>query len=48
VTDALQGEPCDGPTPFEIQGEAVALTPDGRGYLTVPEGESPRMSRFHL
>lgn len=48
VTDALQGEPCEAPTPFEVQGEAIALTPDGRGYVSIPEGESPRLSRFHL
>ena len=48
VADALEGEPCEAPAPFELQGEALALTPDGRGYVTVPEGEAPRLSRFHL
>jgi hypothetical protein len=48
VADALAGEPCDAPAPFEVQGEALAFTPDGRGYVTIAEGASPRVNRFHL
>ena len=48
VADALAGEPCEAAAPFEIQGEAVAVTPDGQGYVTIAEGESPRVNRFHL
>ena len=48
VADALAGEPCEAPAPFEVQGEALAFTPDGRGYVTVAEGASPRVNRFHL
>ncbi|MCB9373170.1 MAG: hypothetical protein H6518_10360 [Microthrixaceae bacterium] len=46
VADALAAEPCDGPVPFEAQGEAVALAPDGSAYYTLPEGERPRLSRW--
>ena len=48
VADALAGEPCEAPAPFEVQGEALAFTPDGRGYVTIAEGQSPRVNRFHL
>jgi hypothetical protein len=41
VADALAGEPCEAPTAFEGQGEAVAIDPDGSGYTTVSEGEHP-------
>lgn len=41
VADVLAGEPCEAPTTFEPQGEAVAIDPDGRGYTTVSEGEHP-------
>jgi hypothetical protein len=48
VADALAGEPCEAPAPLEVQGEALAFTPDGRGYVTIAEGGSPRVHRFHL
>jgi hypothetical protein len=36
---ALRGRPCVSPTPLrEGQGEALALTPDGQAFFTVPEG----------
>ena len=38
---ALTGTPCAGPTPAEVQGEAVAFHADGRGYVTISEGVSP-------
>lgn len=34
-------EPCRVPIAAEPQGEAVAFTPDGRGYVTVSEGPRP-------
>lgn len=45
VAQALAHEPCELPSPmeevppasFEPQGEAIALLPDGSGYLTVSE-----------
>ena len=33
--------PCTGPTPMELQGEAVAFLANGRGYVTVSEGANP-------
>lgn len=33
--------PCAGPTPMELQGEAVAFLANGRGYVTVSEGANP-------
>ena len=33
------------PAPTELQGEAIAWLPDGRGYLTVPEGTNATISR---
>ncbi|MBT6149832.1 MAG: hypothetical protein HOH74_30615, partial [Gemmatimonadetes bacterium] len=34
-------EPCRVPLGPELQGEAVAFLPDGRGYVTVSEGRQP-------
>jgi hypothetical protein len=48
VADALAGEPCEATAPLEVQGEALAFTPDGRGYVTIAEGQSPRVHRFHV
>ena len=46
VADALAAEPCRGPVPVEAQGEAVALTPAGDAYFTLPEGTTPTLSRW--
>lgn len=46
VVDALAGRPCRGPVPIEAQGEAVAFTPAGDAYLTLPEGAIPTLSRW--
>lgn len=46
LADALAAEPCEAPVPFEIQGEALSFTPEGHGYLTLPEGTSPVISRL--
>ena len=40
VEGALAGEPCEAPSPEEVQGEAIAFLSDG-GYATISEGESP-------
>lgn len=40
----VENEPCDAPTRLEVQGEAIAFTADG--YLTVSEGNRPRLNRF--
>jgi hypothetical protein len=45
VAEALaENEPCDAPTAVEIQGEALAFTPEG--YVTISEGERSRVNRF--
>lgn len=38
--------PCPVPTGAEVQGEAIAFTRDGAGYVTVGEGEHPVLSPF--
>ena len=38
IADAFAGEPCDMGAPDEPQGEALAFTRDGAGYLTLSEG----------
>jgi hypothetical protein len=46
VADALASSACSGPLPFEIQGEAIAFDPDGRGYVTVAEGAGASLHGF--
>jgi len=48
VAEALTGEPCQAPGPAESQGEAIAFTSDGRGYVTISEGANPAINRFTL
>lgn len=43
VEATLRALPCRGPTPLELQGEAVAFRPDGRSYATVAEGPRPSL-----
>lgn len=38
VVEALAGKACQGPIPFEVQGEAIGIQPDDAGYFTVSEG----------
>jgi len=40
VAEALSGEPCEAPSPDEVQGEAIAFLSNG-GYQTISEGEYP-------
>jgi hypothetical protein len=42
---AFRSRRCTGVTPPERQGEAIALRVRGRSYLTVGEGEHPRIFR---
>lgn len=48
VPEALSRPPCGAPAALEPQGEAIAFAADGRGYVTISEGESPRIHRFEL
>lgn len=48
VAEALAGRPCEAPRPVESQGEAVAFTADGKGYVTVSEGAHPAVNAFHV
>jgi hypothetical protein len=41
VAGALAGAPCVVPVAGEVQGEAIAWTRSGEGYLTVSEGTNP-------
>jgi hypothetical protein len=40
VAEALAGEPCESPSPDEVQGEAIAFLTDG-AYATISEGAFP-------
>lgn len=40
VADAFSSEPCEAPSPDEVQGEAIAFLEDG-AYQTTSEGEFP-------
>ena len=45
VTEALaDNQPCNATAPIEVQGEALAFTPEG--YVTISEGERSRINRF--
>lgn len=48
VAEALLQAPCPAPSVGEIQGEAIALHPDGRGYTTISEGLNPTRNDFRL
>ena len=42
----VDNEPCEVPTAFEEQGEAIAVDPDGGGYRTIGEGRQAPVNRF--
>jgi hypothetical protein len=46
VASAFTETACKVPTGVEIQGEAIAFTGDGGGYLTIGEGQDPVISGF--
>ncbi|MFM7059961.1 MAG: hypothetical protein ACKOZL_02085 [Actinomycetes bacterium] len=37
---------CRPPAPVEVQGEAIAFEPDGRGFASVSEGGAPVLRRY--
>jgi hypothetical protein len=45
IADLLGATPTPVPVATEVQGEAIAWLPDGRGYLTVSEGTNATLSR---
>ena len=48
IANALKRKPCQVPADLgkEGQGEALALTRNGRAFYTVPEGPTPRLRRY--
>jgi hypothetical protein len=47
VAEAIvENDPCEAPSAFEPQGEAIAADPDGAGYRTISEGTRPPVNRF--
>jgi hypothetical protein len=46
VAEALSAAPCEAATVLEPQGEAIAILPDGSGYLTASEGTNPPLYIF--
>ena len=48
VADAFASPPCEAPSAVETQGEAIAFTADGRGYVTASEGANSPLHRFEV
>jgi len=46
LAQAFSAQSCMGATATEAQGEALAFTRDGRGYVTASEGSAPALHRF--
>lgn len=46
IADCFRNTPCVVPLRFESQGEAIAFTPDGGGYVTTSEGHSAPIHLF--
>jgi hypothetical protein len=46
IAEAFASPPCEAPSAIEEQGEAIAITADGRGYVTASEGEGVELHRF--
>jgi hypothetical protein len=46
--DALGETPCTGASASEPQGEAVTVTPNGLGYVTISEGANPPVNQFDV
>jgi len=42
IADALSTEPCNAPSPEEVQGESIAFLSDG-SYVTISEGANPSL-----
>jgi hypothetical protein len=47
IAAALSGIPCDVPVAIELQGESVAWTAAGDGYVTIAEGKSAPVNIVH-
>jgi hypothetical protein len=48
LDDAFGSSSCTGASAPEPQGEAIAITPDAQGYLTISEGATPPIYRFDV
>jgi hypothetical protein len=48
LQDTFGSSSCTGASASEPQGEAIGITPDGRGYLTISEGGTPPIYRFDI
>jgi hypothetical protein len=46
LADSFTQQSCDGAGGFEGQGEALAFTRDGRGYVIASEGSRPPLRRY--
>jgi hypothetical protein len=46
--EALAASRCTGASAAEQQGEAIAITADSRGYVTISEGTQPPVNRFEI
>jgi hypothetical protein len=46
--EALAASRCTGASAAEQQGEAIAVTADSRGYVTISEGTQPPVNRFEI
>jgi hypothetical protein len=44
--EAFNEPACEAPSEIEPQGETIAFDPDGRGYVTVSEGNNPPLHHF--
>jgi hypothetical protein len=45
LESTLQREPCEGASPDEIQGEALAFSPDAAAIFTISEGSNKAINR---
>lgn len=48
VTQAMADVACNGPTPPEVQGEAIAFEADGSGYVTISEGTGQTLHHYRI
>jgi hypothetical protein len=48
LEEAFRSSSCEGASASEPQGEAIAITPDGLGYVTISEGAQPPINRFDV
>ena len=48
VAETLISTPCEAPSAFEQQGEAIAFAADGDAYYTISEGAEPQLHRFGI